>query len=239
MESRSVGSIFSSKTAKYNILSTEEPIENKFSTIRPDISQEPKASNLSQHGVLKSWGVAIIAVLILLSGLLAAILVHSYSSSPHTNGLHCGTSNTTAEAESLGCVFDILSYSWTPKQCFDEETATEFSEWLREPERQMGPFPFFYDLEGKNRVQDERALGETFGAVIHTTQEEHLAHCTFMMRRIHRVAESNGRLRLNSRYGNVNHTKHCSHEILKSLQREDLSYLGGVRSRFGVSFERC
>lgn len=174
-------------------------------------------------------------------GLVVTTLFRSYHSSPHTMAynLHCGTSNTTAEAISLGCEFDLMSYSWTPKPCFDEDTASEFREWVWESERHEGAFPFFYDHEGKNKVEDEQELSQSFGKAIYTTQEEHLGHCSFMIRRIHRVAESNGRLRLNSRYGTLAHTKHCSQEVLKSLQRSDLSYLGGIHSRFGVSFERC
>ncbi|KAF4620115.1 hypothetical protein G7Y89_g14708 [Cudoniella acicularis] len=229
--------------AKYASLSTEEPTETNFTTTDPNTSRDPKVSYHRQHSVLRSWRTTIIAVSILLCGLLATAFIRSYDFSPHVNasslGLHCGTSNTTAEARALGCEFDLMSYSWTPKQCFDEETASEFSEWVWDSGRQEGAFPFFYDVEGKNRVQDEHALSQSLGKVIHTTQEEHLGHCTFMIRRIHRVAESNGRLRLNSRYGKLAHSKHCSNEVLKSLQRPDLSYLGGIRSRFGVSFERC
>ncbi|KAI1381354.1 hypothetical protein F4677DRAFT_402756 [Hypoxylon crocopeplum] len=246
MASRSVGGLFFSSSLfhkwslpKYNSLSIEEPIETNFDDTGTAIQQEPKVSDHRHHSALRSWRTAIISILTLLFGISVIIAIQSHDFSPRASSLHCGRSNTTAEAEVLGCVFDILSYSWTPRQCFDEDTASEFNEWLWESGRQMGAFPFFYDVEGKDRIQDEQALGENFGTAIHTTQEEHLAHCTFMMRRIHRVSESNGRLRLNSRYGSLEHTKHCSHEILKSLERKDLSYLGGVRSRFGVSFERC
>ncbi|KAH6666766.1 hypothetical protein B0J14DRAFT_198740 [Halenospora varia] len=229
--------------AKYDTLPTEETTETDFTTTDPDTLRESKDSYRHQDSVLRSWRTTIIVVSIVVFGLFATAFVRSYDFNSHvvtnTNSLHCGTSNTTAEAKALGCEFDLMSYSWTPKQCFDEETASEFREWVWESERQEGAFPFFYDQEGKNRVEDEHALSQSFGEVIHTTQEEHLGHCTFMIRRIHRVAESNGRLRLNSRFGTLAHTKHCSMEVLKSLKRPDLSYLRGIHSRFGVSFERC
>ncbi len=103
----------------------------------------------------------------------------------------------------------------------------------------MGEFPFFYDLAGVSHVRDEHELAESFGTMIYTTQEEHLGHCTFMMRRLHRVAESNGRMRLNSRYGTLEHTKHCSQEVLTSFKRPDPRAMGGIHARFGVSFEHC
>ncbi|OTA98094.1 hypothetical protein M426DRAFT_17768 [Hypoxylon sp. CI-4A] len=253
------------KSSRYESLSTEEPNDINLGA-RDDDNDNNILQDAGDYkpGILESSKVAIAAVLILLSGLLATVFIRSSSFGPRRSGssssgadaFHCGgTSNTTAEARELGCVFDILSYSWTPRPCFEEATASEFGAWLREPQRQRGPFPFFYDLEGRHRVADEEALAEmtsggdanatstttttTTTMMIYTTAEEQLAHCVFMMRRIHRAAESNGRVRLSSQYADVEYTKTCAAEILESFQREDRSYLREIKSQLSVSFESC
>lgn len=222
----------------YSSLPSEEPNKSEEGGSPVHLPADPNPGASRHCYTARCWKLVSLAVLsISLCILLLALLLRVPPRSPEN--WNCGTSNTTAEAKALGCEFDILSYSWTPQPCLDKDTATEFHEWLQEPDRKMGPFPFFYDRQGRDRLQNEEELSLAFGKTLHTTQEEHLGHCTFMMRRIHRVAESNGRLRLNSRYGKLGHTKHCSNEVLKSLQRADLSYLDGARSRFGVSFESC
>ena len=198
-------------------------------------------SDSIHNSMSQNLQVASIAVLLLLCVILATLLARARHStqSPATSMYHCGSTNSTAEARALGCEFDILGNSWTPKQCFDNETAAEFREWLEQPERQMGAFPFFHDKEGKVPIMDEKELAETVRSRVYTTQEHHLAHCTFLMRRFFRVGHSEGKLRLNSRYGTLDHTKHCSNEVLSSFRRPDPKHMGGIHAGFHITFERC
>jgi hypothetical protein len=227
--------------AQYASLSTQETSETKESELETGLPRYEEVPNPILNWRTQCVRVVTIGASIFVCSLAVVFLVRSYQSThlPVTASLHCGTSNTTIEARDLGCEFDMLSYSWTPKQCFDKDTASEFRDWLQSSERQMGEFPFFYDVVGNDHVLGEEELSESFGTTIYTTQEEHLGHCTFMMRRLHRVAESLGRLRLNSRYGTLEHTKHCSEEVLLSFKRPDPRDMGGIHARFGVSFEHC
>lgn len=99
------------------------------------------------------------------------------------SGYHCG--NTTAEAKSLGCEFDVLSNAWMPKQCLDVETAAEFREWLLSKDRRpYGPFPFFADSNGHQRIPDEETLSEQTDQFVWRTEEQHFGHCIFLMQRL-------------------------------------------------------
>ena len=224
----------------YISLSTEESPKTDLADpdTQSDLSIDHELPIHSQNWKLRT---AIIAVLILLCGILAIVLTRKHDgTNAHPAPIyHCGTSNTTAEARALGCKFDILGNSWTPKQCFDSDTAAEFREWVQLPERQMGTFPFFHDKEGKERIRDEHELAESVGSYVYTTQEHHLAHCTFLMRRIFRAGASNGELRLNSRYGTLSHTVHCTEEVLLSFRRPDPRQMGGIHAGFRVTFEHC
>ena len=150
------------------------------------------------------------------------------------NELDCG--NTTTEAKTLGCEFDLLSYTWMPKGCIDRETSAEFEEWVRNPERQFGAWPFFADAEGKERILDIDALSERAGLKTHTTQEEHLGHCTFMLRRLQRSQK--GRT-MKTALDGIDHVIHCSNEILRGLKGPNPVDINRLASIFIVSFNTC
>lgn len=130
--------------------------------------------------------------------------------------LHCG--NTTDEAISNGCSFDLLSHNWVAPQCLDPVTESEYRAYIMDPVRAWGPFPYFRDREGKERVPDEYAFsmlanGHPNLAEQHvaTTREEHLAHCNYLLRRTARAAA--GLTRMNDENAEFWHTEHCLEEI--------------------------
>src|SRR6187402_1199980 len=90
-------------------------------------------------------------------------------------GLNC--SNTVSGAKALGCQFDLLSYSWTPAECMDRQTAVEFNEWVLSEDRHFGAWPFFADKDAEQRIPDEETLSRRLGVQTRTSQEEHLGHC--------------------------------------------------------------
>jgi hypothetical protein len=147
--------------------------------------------------------------------------------------LSCG--DTAAEAKARGCEFDVLSYSWIPKDCRDRETDDEFREWLYSDERQLGPWPFFRDKGMKDRIPDANALSEWRRAVF-TPQDEHIGHCIFLTRRLHRALD--GRFRMDMRGRNLNHTIHCTNVVLNSTTRLPEEYATN-RTHFKVTFEGC
>lgn len=149
---------------------------------------------------------------------------------------HCG--NSTAEAKVLGCEFDILSYSWTPKQCLDTETRDEFREWLHSKDRLFRPWPFFADKDANDWIPNEETLSERVHPQFSWAPiEEHVGHCMFMMRRLYRVLEGGGNLRLNSRQGTYGHVEHCSNMVLDMIREPKA--VGEVNSHFAVTFSSC
>ncbi|EED15382.1 hypothetical protein TSTA_048250 [Talaromyces stipitatus ATCC 10500] len=127
--------------------------------------------------------------------------------------LHCG--HSVEEARALGCEFDILSYTWTPKECYDKETADEFRQWLTRPERFPRPWPFFADKNRTEWIPSEEALSKRAHMMTYAPQEEHIGHCIFMMRRLHRI--NDGSAKMNSRFGKYSHTEHCTNETLDAV----------------------
>ena len=179
-------------------------------------------------------GMAIVAILL--------VWFISVSTSPATTEsqemsrqqLHCG--NTTAQAKALGCEFDLLSYTWLPEECIERETTAEFKEWVASPDRQFGSWPFFADRHGEEWIPDEETLSERAGLKTHTTQEEHLGHCTFMMRRMQRSKEK--RMRTVA-LDDMNHVIHCSNEILRGLKGPNPQDVNRLNAVFIVSFNSC
>jgi hypothetical protein len=151
--------------------------------------------------------------------------------------LECG--NTTAEAEARGCAFDILSHNWVAPPCLDPLTEAEYRAYVSSPERMLGAYPYFLDKEGTQHISDERtfallANGPTLAdAHVHTTREEHLAHCSFLLRRTHRAAQ--GLVHLNDENVQFWHTEHC----LDELRHPDKKPMNELNEGFYVGFAPC
>jgi hypothetical protein len=151
--------------------------------------------------------------------------------------LRLNCSDNVEEAKALGCEFDLLSYSWTPAECFDRQTAAEFNEWVLSDERQLGAWPFFADIDTEQRISGEEALSQRVGIETRTSQEEHLGHCIFWMRRTERVQE--GKVRLTARGDGLNHAIHCTASLLDRLKGPNPIDLGKAHAVFVVGFNTC
>ncbi|KAM0707253.1 hypothetical protein Q7P35_006584 [Cladosporium inversicolor] len=75
--------------------------------------------------------------------------------------LHCGDSST--EAQSLGCVFDLLTNNWLPIACSDPYTDSEYRQWVAQAERKLGPFAFFRDENFTRHIHTEDELSIMVG----------------------------------------------------------------------------
>ncbi|KAH7407972.1 hypothetical protein BKA64DRAFT_667844 [Cadophora sp. MPI-SDFR-AT-0126] len=154
-----------------------------------------------------------------------------------THTLTCG--NTTTEAKSRGCAFDLLSHNWVPPPCLDPLTESEYREYVSSPERKMGPYPYYLDVEGKEKISDEHtfallANGPTLrDQHVFTTREEHLAHCGFLLRRTHRAAE--GKVRLNDENAQFWHAEHCIGELGNPNRKP----MDALNEGFYVGFSPC
>lgn len=148
---------------------------------------------------------------------------------------NCGT--TIAEAMDLRCEFDVVSYSWTPRPCLDAEPSEEFLEWLQKEDRALGPFPFFADPNGTKRIRDVHELSQYAGSVAYATQEEHLAHCIFWMRRMERTRL--GLARQLMRGLGIQHAMHCTMSLLDSLGGYNASVVVQPHAVLEVGYNKC
>ncbi|XP_014550005.1 hypothetical protein COCVIDRAFT_32161 [Bipolaris victoriae FI3] len=126
------------------------------------------------------------------------LLATSKPTWPASRTLHCG--NSTAEAKSLGCVYDILSGDWMPEQCFDKETMNEYEE--------AGPWLWWADREGTQTLSREETSERTSpGPPYYGTPLDHAAHCLYTFKRMIKLRDQWGRLPPSS--STEWHTNHC------------------------------
>lgn len=164
----------------------------------------------------------------------------SYESTPQPKLIYdCGSDISSAKA--ADCAFDMLSHTWVPKPCYDSETDTEFREWIFNPNRTGGSFPYFLSskLTVDKHIDGIDALSAIPGDTwIWSHGEEHVGHCIFVVRRIHRALE--GKFRWSDDVANFDHTSHCAHEMLESiLEKAPLRRFEGGTVTLKVKFDKC
>jgi|SRR3569833_1057220 len=113
----------------------------------------------------------------------------------------CGNSST--EALGNGCIFDIMSFTWSHPQCFDEELMSDFLKYKQ--------WTWWFDAEGEKPVPWSH-VSAGHHPQLYVTWEYHLAHCTFMWRKMHRAIAAGKPL--DSYVGNIHHTLHCGEMLL-------------------------
>ncbi|PNP80350.1 hypothetical protein FNYG_05949 [Fusarium nygamai] len=149
--------------------------------------------------------------------------------------LHCG--NSSVEAQHLGCVFDLLTNNWMPEYCSDNITDSEYREWVFDPTRKLGPWAFFLDREAQHRVKSEQDLSELVGVHVYTTTENHLAHCTFLARRMHRLTTGEIKAVAHNTFA---HTRHCTSSILEAISGPGATgHESSIASTFDVGIVSC
>lgn len=217
-----------SKHSYEGVLGDDQDVEEDIS-----IDIDLRYNRLRTKLAVALWVLSMTAVLFNII-LCTALLSHR---TPKLNGtdIHtCG--NTSTEARSNNCVFDILGYNWIPRRCYDAETAVEFNEWVHDPARKFGAFPFFTSGDASQRIKDMSELSDRVHIKTFTTQEEHVGHCVFLLRRLERARYSAFQ---HETLGGYAHVEHCSKQILAGLQGENPGDVGRVRSIFEVGFISC
>jgi len=218
-----------------------------YTAILPPPTDFPKAENIVIPPKHQQRWVRVLLTIALLSAIcLSTIFLviwntscsNTTTNSIHPNPaklLHCGNSST--QARDLGCRFDILGAYWTPPECYDNETAAEYEEWLFSPETSQGPFPYFSDKSGQHRIETTEALSNYQGYVW-TTWEEHLTHCVYVSKRVRRALEPKG-VPLTQRRNRFSHTEHCLKIVLDQMRDPNLLRLEQVNTMFTVQFDFC
>jgi hypothetical protein len=209
----------------------------------------PRLASRGEHSATRK--ICLLSTAIITAVLLILTLVFSASTlqprsaaqtslfKPSPLGLNCG--NSLASARANNCTFDLLSYSWTPSACYERETDAEFRAWTSSPTRRFGAFPFFIDRNATIRISDVEAMSFRAGSLAHTTQEEHLGHCIFWMRRIERILEGNGRFTGRGMMDSaVPHSLHCTESLLKRLEEGiDPVDRNELHAVIGIGFNSC
>ncbi|KAL9095472.1 MAG: hypothetical protein Q9165_002343 [Trypethelium subeluteriae] len=94
--------------------------------------------------------------------------------------LECGEKARDAEAN--GCIFDIMSFEWTPPACYDEQMLLD----TVDPENILAPnvagvFPW-YRWANFTEPLDQRAEVLSAFPYVWTNQDWHKGHCLYMWR---------------------------------------------------------
>ncbi|KAI1535465.1 hypothetical protein A1F96_10295 [Pyrenophora tritici-repentis] len=171
------------------------------------------------------YGIALLLLLslaILLALILPRILPKlglscEASSQGHSQGLQasagykagtaklCGSS--PAEAEAAGCVFDLMTVSWLPLECYDGELTTKFME--------EGPWNFYLSNSTRpEALPEERTKIPSLEAISKTTElmwtdrRFHVFHCIYGWKMMHRAIERGWKME--SSLATYHHTEHCS-----------------------------
>lgn len=151
--------------------------------------------------------VAILILVFLLFGLGSLLIVdREHTNSGHEHVYHCGNSPT--EANSNGCSFDVMSFTWLPAKCFDEPLIEDF----------LGQRNWTWYLDGHGQQKaNEADVRNGIHNEVYVSWEYHLMHCTYMWRKMH-WAVLQGLDSLDGYIGNPAHTEHCGEMLLGGFE---------------------
>ncbi|EMD66836.1 hypothetical protein COCSADRAFT_354220 [Bipolaris sorokiniana ND90Pr] len=141
----------------------------------------------------------------------------------------CGKS--PAEAEAAGCVFDLMTVSWLPLECYDGELTTKFME--------EGPWNFYLSNSTRpEALPEERVQIPSLQAISQTTElmwtdrRFHVYHCIYGWKMMHRAIERGWKME--SSLATYHHTEHCSDTLANTSVP-----LNAVITRVEISYPAC
>jgi hypothetical protein len=139
---------------------------------------------------------------------------------PSPTWTNCGSDPATARAR--GCSFDLLSFAWQTRECFDSALISAFlahSDWT-----------YYTDTSGMRKVPASVAvLGETD---LYVSWDFHVKHCTYLWRQMHRAFALRGFI--DSHLDNWGHTMHCQVVLLDRVIKSDV-----VNVKAAVRYPEC
>jgi len=143
--------------------------------------------------------------------------------------LSCGSN--FEEAEAAGCIFDIMTFAWTPPACLDEEVYTDVTSDLSElaPTRGAGTWPWWrFENRTEPLVQSSEVLKSYDGPWSDTFY--HRAHCLYLWRIMHKAAQrviaGQKEVYVYSKAAQWEHVVHCN----KLLNDLDMAFSDHVRA---------
>ncbi|KAK6612167.1 hypothetical protein H4I96_01380 [Botrytis cinerea] len=144
----------------------------------------------------------------------------------------CG--NSPAEALEKGCVWDLMSFSWTHPACYNKNISDEFLElygpwkWYSNTNKKPG-----YELAEKELPWVTSVTAETDIPMVWTQEHYHIAHCAYIFKLLH-IAAMSGHLVTNEGIG-MFHTDHCVGVFLDPERVE----FEKVTTRVQLLFGKC
>ncbi|RHZ66772.1 uncharacterized protein CDV56_109300 [Aspergillus thermomutatus] len=135
----------------------------------------------------------------------------AYANGPHESRaprsperlFRCGTS--AAEAKAAGCHFDLMSFSWLPPACYNEDLTNDFLNYTN--------WQWSLDAEGQHLVSKEFVQQGDF-EFLFTSYEYHVVHCVFMWKKTHQAILDGGFDHLDGYIAGLGHTGHCGEMLL-------------------------
>ena len=226
--------------------------ENKGEIEQPaQFQSNKKARNALVITALSILAFGVVLFLLLsLAILLALILPHvipQFSSSCDTSsqehsqasqapsGFKAGTAQlcgkSPEEAEAAGCVFDLMTVSWLPLECYDGELTTQFME--------EGPWDFYLSNSTRpEALPEERVKIPSVEAISKTTElmwtdrRFHVLHCIYNWKMMHRAIERGWKME--SSLATYHHTEHCASTLANTSVP-----LASVVTRVELSYPAC
>jgi hypothetical protein len=154
----------------------------------------------------------IAATILFLTATLLMLLLVFLPSKSHNQTRSCGSS--AAEARSLDCKFDIMSFSWLAPSCFDDDLAAEF-EHLQTWQWSLSPLTAIKHGGNKDNNTNKNNMTFVDAATVqlgeheslYVSQEYHIQHCIYMWKKLHRAFL--GVRQLDAYIWDFAHTEHC------------------------------
>jgi hypothetical protein len=146
--------------------------------------------------------------------------------------LTCGFSS--AEAESLGCVFDPLLASWLHQDC-PSYGREEFTNLVKQDN-----LSYHYEVDGQptDKLIDMDEFPHMDGIMYWGTVMEHLTHCAYTLKRIIYTQHENGRF--DTVTGNFSHTDHCVEFLIHGLKSKPADLRSELyRTDTPITFLEC
>lgn len=195
----------------YGRLSTDTDSEVGKQLESTNDENERQPSNIQRYQLIKT-ALRKYTVHLLVGLGVTAIIVGFSVSKLHRGGnsppLLCG--NSSAEAESLGCTFDQLTWSYYPPECphYANDEFLSFEQWryYDDPHSKIPASSENWTraLDNKQKLWGERG--------------EHLSHCVFMFLSIGQIIRDG--TPLPSKLAEYEHLAHCSEYLLSALKTD-------------------
>lgn len=168
---------------------------------------KPRRPSYCRRVLFYFGGAVIILAIVSLSITNATLVWHrtckSAPSIPPGSILHCG--HSPEQAQALGCVFDVLDYSWTPKPCFN----TTLSQKYRNDLVSLGLT--FWNYSERSQVLPNDEVFAAKHEYVFSTRLLHMKHCEYYIHRQSRVILDG---LATSLMRNSTYALHCLDEVL-------------------------